>query len=75
MGDKGGVIDSYFFKSENIPVNIKIIDTGDYVPHYIVSIPGLAEGTKIILNTLKGELVTDVKLDISELLDPKKQNK
>jgi len=72
MGGKEGVIDSYFFKSENIPVNIKIIDTGDYVPHYIVSIPGLAEGTKIILNTLKGELVTDVKLDISELLDPKK---
>ncbi|MFA5382326.1 MAG: type II/IV secretion system ATPase subunit [Candidatus Micrarchaeia archaeon] len=69
---QGGVIDSYFFKSENIPVNIKILDTNDYVPHYIVTIPGLAEGTKIILNTLKGELVTDVKLDISELIDPKK---
>ncbi len=72
MSGKDGVIDSYFFKSENIPVNIKIIDTRDYVPHYVVTIPGLAEGTKIILNTLKGELVTDVKLDISELIDPKK---
>lgn len=69
---EGGVIDSYFFKSENIPVNVKILDTQDYVPHYVVTIPGLAEGTKIILNTLKGELVTDVKLDISELIDPKK---
>lgn len=66
---------SYFFKSENIPVNVKIVDKGDYVPHYIVSIPGLAEGTKIVLNRLKGELVTKVDLDVSEILDPKKAPK
>jgi hypothetical protein len=33
---------------------------------------GIAEGTKLILETkLKGELVAEVKLDISEILDPK----
>ncbi|MCD6549631.1 CpaF family protein [Candidatus Micrarchaeota archaeon] len=69
---QGKLIDSYFFKSEKIPVSVKIVDVGDYVPHYNVSIPGLAEGTKIILNTLKGELVTNVKLDVTELIDPKK---
>jgi len=66
------LLESYFFKSENIPVNIKIIDRGDYVPYYVVVIPGLAEGTKIVLNRLKGELVTNVELDVSDILDPKK---
>jgi flagellar protein FlaI len=69
---KHRVIESYFFKSENIPVNVKIIDRNDYVPYYELVIPGLAEGTKIVLNTLKGELITKVKLDITEIIDPKK---
>lgn len=70
--EAGKVMDSYFFKSDDIPVSVKVIDTDDYVPHYHVSIPGLAEGTKIVLNTLKGELITHVKLDITEILDQKK---
>ncbi len=68
------VLSSYFFKSENIPVNVRIIDKGGYVPTYELTIPGLAEGTKIVLNTLKGELITKVKLDITEIIDPKKES-
>ncbi|MCD6227556.1 CpaF family protein [Candidatus Micrarchaeota archaeon] len=70
---KAKIIESYFFNSENIPVNVKIIDRGGYVPYYEVTIPGLAEGTKIVLNALKGELITKVKLDITEIIDPKKE--
>jgi flagellar protein FlaI len=64
---------TYAFESEKLPVEVKIIKGRDFVPRYEITIPGIAEGTKLILETkLKGELVTEVKLDISEILDPKK---
>jgi len=65
---------SYSYSSEGIPVEIRIMKKPEgYVPLYEVSIPGIAGGTKLILETkLRGELVADVTLDISEMLDPKK---
>ncbi len=64
---------AYAFSSEGLPVEVKIFRKADFVPRYEITIPGIAEGTKLILETkLKGELVTEVKLDISEILDPKK---
>ena len=66
---------SYAFDSEKLPVEVRIIKGKDFVPKYEITIPGIAEGTKLILETkLRGELVTEVKLDISEILDPKKFN-
>ena len=66
-------LESYSFDANGIPVTIKIgRKASDYVPQYIISIPMLAEGTKLILNAIKGDLITQVKLDISELTDPKK---
>ena len=54
-------------------MEVKIFRKTEFVPRYEITIPGIAEGTKLILETkLKGELVTEVKLDISEILDPKK---
>jgi len=63
----------YSFDCEGMPVNVRILRRkGDLVPSYEVIIPGLAEGTKLVLNTqIKGELITEVKLDISEIVDPK----
>ncbi|OIO21062.1 hypothetical protein AUJ17_03925 [Candidatus Micrarchaeota archaeon CG1_02_47_40] len=70
---KGEVLDSYFFNSESIPVNVKITrERSDFVPSYNLFIPGLGEGTRLVLNTLKAELVTEVKLSVSEMLDTKK---
>lgn len=68
------LLSSYSYKSEALPVEVRLIRREkDFVPRYEVTIPGIAEGTKLILETkLKGELVTEVKLDISEILDPKK---
>lgn len=69
------VLASYSFQNEGIPVDIRVLRRDDFVPLYEVTIPGIAEGTKLILETkLKGELVAEVKLDISEMLDPKKFN-
>ena len=67
------LLTSYSFKNEGLPVEVKIVRKKDFVPRYEVTIPGIAEGTKLILETkLKGELISEVKLDISEILDPKK---
>jgi flagellar protein FlaI len=64
---------AYSFRSEGLPVEVRISRNQDYVPYYEITIPGIAEGTKLILETkLKGELVSEVKLDIGEILDPKK---
>ncbi|MDD5317911.1 MAG: type II/IV secretion system ATPase subunit [Candidatus ainarchaeum sp.] len=65
------VIDQYSFNAEGLPVNIRVIQKGDFVPLYELTIPNLGEGTKIVLNTLKGELITEVRLEISELINPR----
>src|SRR3989338_5800916 len=63
----------YSFSSEGIPVDVRISKKADFVPIYEVTIQGIAEGTKLILETkLRAELITEVKLDISEILDPKR---
>lgn len=71
---KSSMLASYAFSSEGLPVEVRIErKPNDFVPKYEITIPGIAEGTKLILETkLKGELVAEVKLDISEMLDPKK---
>lgn len=72
-GRRDKVLDSYTFLSEAIPVEVTILETEDFVPTYSISIPGIAGGTKLLLETkLRGELISDVKLDITEILDPKK---
>jgi len=70
------LIDKYSFINEGIKVNVRILsEEGSFVPRYELSIHEIAGGTKLVLETkLRAELVADVKLDISEILDPKKYN-
>lgn len=73
--EKEGVIDSYVYDNEGIQVLAKILSReGEFVPSYTVNVRELSEGTRLVLNTLKGELITTVKLDITEILDPKKRD-
>ncbi|MEM0438026.1 MAG: type II/IV secretion system ATPase subunit [Candidatus Micrarchaeia archaeon] len=69
-----GLLDSYTLDVEGMAVDVRITQsTSQYVPLYSIKIPGLAEGTKIILDTqIKGELVGEVNVDISEMLDARK---
>ncbi|MBI2079926.1 type II/IV secretion system ATPase subunit, partial [Candidatus Micrarchaeota archaeon] len=70
---KISVLNSYSFSNEGITVNVRLLKRDDFVPLYEITIPGIAVGTKLILETkLRAELVAEVKLDISEILDPKK---
>ena len=65
-------IEAYSFSAQGIPVEIKIVQTkDDYTPQYMIQIPLIAEGTKLILNALKAELITKVKIDIAMLTDPR----
>lgn len=73
--EREGTIDSYVFDNEGIQVLAKIMaKPGEYVPYYEVNVRELSEGTRMVLNTLKGELITTVKLDITEIMDPKKRD-
>ncbi|VVC01888.1 Type II/IV secretion system protein [uncultured archaeon] len=73
--EKEGVIDSYVYDNEGIQVLAKILSKqGEFVPQYTVNVRELSEGTRLVLNTLKGELITTVKLDITEIMDPKKRD-
>ncbi|MCX6769271.1 MAG: type II/IV secretion system ATPase subunit [Candidatus Micrarchaeota archaeon] len=73
--DKDGVLDSYVYDNDGIQVLAKILaKNNSYVPIYEVNVRELSEGTLLVLNTLKGELITTVKLDITEIMDPKKSS-
>ena len=75
MPDKEGVLDSYVYDNEGIQVLAKILAKGgEHVPLYEVNVRELSEGTRLVLNQLKGELITTVKLDITEIMDPKKRD-
>ena len=75
LPEKEGVLDSYVYDNEGIQVLAKIFTkSGEYVPQYEVNVRELSEGTRLVLNTLKGELITTVKLDITDIIDPKKRD-
>lgn len=66
------VLEQYVFKAEGVTVEVRILTRGDFVPYYEATIPGIEFGTKLILDRLKGELISTVRLDINEILDPNK---
>jgi len=66
------VLDQYTFDAGGIPVSVRILQGSDFVPFYEMTTPSLGEGTRVVLNTLKGELITEVKLEVSELINPRK---
>jgi flagellar protein FlaI len=75
-GMKETILAEYGYNSGGIPVNIRIVRyPEDYVPLYEINIPVLAEGTKLMLGALRGDLVAQVKLDVTELIDPKQAEK
>jgi len=68
-------IESYIFENEGIQVMARIVyRPDDFVLHYDLSVRGLSEGTRLVLNTLRGELITTVKLDVTDIMDPRKRD-
>ncbi len=71
---KDETLDTYYLDVEGMKIEVQVSHkSGLFVPYYSIKIPGLAEGTKLILDTqIRGELVGEVNIDISEMLDSQK---
>jgi flagellar protein FlaI len=69
------VLDTYNYKNEGIPVVVTISRSPtDFVPFYEVKIPGISDATRMLLETkLKAEVMSKVEIDITDILDPKKE--
>jgi flagellar protein FlaI len=77
MDDKPGVADAagsgprvlerYTLSANGLPVEIKILQTEDFVPIYDVTFPGLGAATKLLVMSLRGEILTMVPIDPSRI--------
>ncbi|VVB98169.1 putative KH and PIN-domain containing protein [uncultured archaeon] len=71
-GPTGKILDTYSFDAGGMKVEIKVRKEDEFAPIYEVYTPVVEEGTKLyILKTLKGQLISQVKLDMNEIIDPK----
>ncbi len=65
------VLESYNVSADHVDALISIIRTEkDYVPIYSLKRPEVTVGTRVLLNTLREELITIVHLSTKEFVDP-----
>ena len=65
------ILEKYSFSNDEIPVDVTIVKSKeDYVYRYIVQLPDIGEGTKILLETkLKADLMAEANVRIKDILD------
>lgn len=63
------VYETYDLDAHGLKVNVKIVDKGDYVPIYDVTVPGFGEATKVLLLSLRQELLAVVPIDPTKIED------
>ncbi|MEM3841292.1 MAG: type II/IV secretion system ATPase subunit [Candidatus Micrarchaeaceae archaeon] len=61
------VLSSYSLNAHGLPVEVRIVERGGFVPDYEVSFPGIGSATKLLLMSLRGELITIVPVDSEKL--------
>lgn len=61
---------SYHIDAHGITAEIRIVEKGDFIPSYEVTVPGLGEATKILLMSLRQELLSLVPIDPTKVSDP-----
>ncbi len=67
--EAGHVMASYSLNANGMPVNIEILQGIDYTPTYRVTIPGMAAATKLLLMSLRSELIPMVSVDTTRIQD------
>src|SRR3990170_2430594 len=66
------VLSKYSIVADQVPGTVTIIKRPDeYTPLYEITFPKIAASTDVILNSIKEKLIENVKIKISEILDPK----
>lgn len=64
------VFEEYSIDAHGLKANIKIYESkGEFVPAYEISVPGLGEATKILLVSLRSELLSLVPIDPTRIED------
>ncbi|ODS42898.1 MAG: hypothetical protein MSIBF_06440 [Candidatus Altiarchaeales archaeon IMC4] len=56
----------------DIPFNIRVLDTGDYVLHYHIQTPQIDFVTRALLDETKQSLVGDMQIETKDVYDPDK---
>jgi len=69
MAENEKVYDAYELDAHGLKVNVRIVDKGDFVPIYEVTIPGIGEATKILLISERQELLSLVPIDPTRIED------
>jgi archaeal flagellar protein FlaI len=63
---------SYVIIADNVPAKVEVIKSPEeYTPIYQIKFPTIEPATQAILENLKERLIEVVKIEISEILDPK----
>ncbi len=65
--DANGIYESYTLNVQGMTANINIIDKGEFVPIYEVNMPGIGDATRILLMSIKPELLSLVPIDTSKV--------
>ena len=68
----GNEVDTYNIQIGNIKLPVRILDTGDYVYHYYVSMPHIDFVTKALLDEVKRGLVAEIQIETREIIDTEK---
>jgi len=69
MAENEKVYDAYELDAHGLKANVRIVDKGDFVPIYEVTMPGIGEATKILLISERQELLSLVPIDPTRIED------
>jgi flagellar protein FlaI len=66
-------LDNYKLSSDKVLSEVTIVrESDEFVPIYKLRMPKIEKGTAILLEQIKENLISGMKLSVSDLLDPKK---
>ncbi|MDE1868466.1 MAG: CpaF family protein [Candidatus Micrarchaeota archaeon] len=63
------VLEEYDLNAHEMQVHIQIVKTGDFIPQYNLTLPGIGNATKLLIGSLRGELISLVPIDPSRIED------
>jgi archaeal flagellar protein FlaI len=69
------VAEEYVLTSDQTHFKVRIVDEGDYVLHYKVSIPHIDFVTRALLDETKKTLIGELRIEVKDVYDPEKFQK
>ncbi|MCX6694684.1 MAG: hypothetical protein NTU61_00090, partial [Candidatus Altiarchaeota archaeon] len=69
------ILDAYNISFDDVNFKLKIVDNGDFVPHYLVSMPHIDFVTRALLDETKRSLIGEIQIESREMFDLEKFRK